>query len=472
MDNQETSSGKFRTGKVILISLVAALGGFLFGYDSGVINGTVGALQDAFDSDEVGTGFNVASMLLGCAAGAFFAGSISDRIGRRGALLIAAAAFTISAFGSGIADNSAQFVFFRILGGLAVGGASVIAPAYISEIAPASIRGRLTTLQQMMIVLGLFSSFTVNYFIVNFAGGASVVHWLGFDAWRWMFWMELIPATLFFVLLFFIPESPRYLVAAGQYDRAESILNNLIPWEPAKAKVQEIQETLERRPSLRDIINRATNKIYPIVWIGIGIAILQQFTGINIVFYYGETLWTAAGFELESALVTNILTGGVNIVFTIVAIILMDKVGRRTLLLVGALGQAVALGLLAILFGMAGVDAEGNLALSQTEAAFSLIFANGFVAFFAVTWGPVMWVLFGEMFPNQFRGAALAVAGLIHWIANFSVTMTFPIFLEHIGLGFSYAIYAGFGVVAFFFVKAFIKETKGHTLEEISHRNK
>ena len=275
------------TARVILISFVAALGGFLFGYDSGVINGTVGALQQAFGSDEVGTGFNVASMLLGCAAGAFFAGSLADKFGRRMAMFMAAAAFIISAWGSGVSDTSAMFVFFRILGGFAVGAASILAPAYISEVAPAHIRGRLATLQQLMIVIGLLASFISNYFIATYAGGASVEHWFGFDAWRWMFWMELIPASLFFVLLFLIPESPRYLVAAGRYDEAESVLQKLVPWESAKNKVEEILTTVEkdRRPRLSDVVNRATKKIYPIVWVGIALAILQQFTGINIVFY-------------------------------------------------------------------------------------------------------------------------------------------------------------------------------------------
>ena len=472
MANTDTS-GERHTLRVILISFVAALGGFLFGYDSGVINGTVGALQQAFDSDEVGTGFNVASMLLGCAAGAFFAGSLADKFGRRTAMFMTAVAFIISAFGSGIADSSPEFVFYRILGGLAVGAASILAPAYISEVAPASIRGRLATVQQLMIVIGLLASFTVNYFIATFSDGASAAHWFGLDAWRWMFWMELIPGTLFLILLFFIPESPRYLVAAGNYEKAESVLEKLIPWEPAKAKVEEIQTTLEkdRRPRLSDLISRATNKIYPIVWIGVALAILQQFTGINIVFYYGEMLWQAAGFEIESALLTNILSGSVNLLFTFVAIALIDKAGRRLLLLIGSLGTAVSLALLAILFGTAGVDPQGDLMLGQTQAVLALIFANSFVAFFAFTWGPIMWVLLGEIFPNQIRGAALAISGLIHWISNFTITMTFPIFLASIGLGLSYAIYAAFGFIAFFFVKAFVQETKGKTLEQLSRDN-
>lgn len=470
--SQSYEAKEFNTSKVILISFVAALGGFLFGYDSGVINGTVDALQSAFNSNEVGTGFNVASMLLGCAAGAFFAGNLADRFGRKKVLIGTAVAFLTSAWGSGIAASSPEFVTFRIIGGLAVGAASVLAPAYISEIAPQEVRGRLTTLQQLMIVIGLLASFISNYFIATYAGGASSMHWFGFQAWQWMFWMEMIPAFLFFAFLFGIPETPRYLVAAGDNERARQVLNDLEPSRDADDKIDEIKETLEeqRRPQLSDILQKAGG-LYPIVWVGIGLAILQQFTGINIVFYYGSVLWKAAGFEASSALLTNILSGTVNLLFTFVAIGLIDKIGRRPLLLIGSLGTAISLGLLAIVFSVAGLGPDGSLDLTQMQAILSLVLANTFVAFFAFTWGPVMWVMLGEMFPNKFRGAALAVCGLIHWLSNFTITMTFPIMLEGIGLGASYFIYSAFGLIGFFIVKAFVTETKGKSLEELSVTN-
>jgi SP family sugar:H+ symporter-like MFS transporter len=466
----QSTAGYENTGKIILISSVAALGGFLFGFDSGVINGTVGALQGAFNSDAVGTGFNVASMLLGCAVGAFFAGTLADKFGRRSIMFITALTFMLSAWGSGIADNSLQFVIFRVIGGLAVGAASILTPAYISEIAPSRIRGSLTTLQQLAIVIGLFVAFLSNYLIAGAAGGASETLWWGFQAWQWMFWMEIIPAGLFFALLFVIPESPRYLVAAGRIAEARVVLSSLAHADDADQKVADIQSTVtaDRKPRLSDVINRLTGSIHPIVWVGVGLAILQQFTGINVVFYYGATLWQAAGFTEADALLVNVISGAVNISFTFVAIALVDKVGRKPLLLVGSLGQAVMLGILALLFGSAAVSENGALILEGNTGIYALLAANAYIAFFAFSWGPVMWVMLGEMFPNQFRGAALAICGIAQWLANFAITMSFPILLGSIGLGFSYGIYAALGIVAYFMVKWFVKETKGRTLEEMS----
>ncbi len=468
--NDAAIEGTGNTVRVFFLSIVAAIGGFLFGFDSGVINGTVDALQLAFDSDAVGTGFNVASMLLGCAAGAFFAGNLADKIGRKPVMMMTAVAFIISAWGSGIAVDSLQFVLARVLGGFAVGAASILAPAYISEIAPAKIRGRLATLQQLMIVTGLFAAFISNYWLAGISGGASAVLWAGFQTYQWMFWMEIVPASIFLIALFFIPESPRYLVAVGKLDRAEAVLQTLSDNVDAEAKVNDIKSTLieGNRPSLGDIVSKYTGRIHPIVLVGVGLAALQQFTGINVVFYYGATLWQAAGFTEENALLQNVISGSVNVIFTFVAIALVDKVGRKPLLLVGALGQAVMLGALALLFGTAGVDASGDLALEGNNGLYALLAANAYIAFFAFSWGPVMWVMLGEMFPNQFRGAALAFCGLVQWGSNFLITMTFPIMLAGIGLGFSYGIYAMFGLIAYIFVRKFVNETKGRTLEDLS----
>lgn len=470
---KETTEDTFNMARVIILSVIAALGGFLFGFDSGVINGTVDALQSAFNSDAVGTGFNVASMLLGCAVGAFFAGTLADRFGRKPILIVTAIAFIISAWGSGISTSSTQFVFFRILGGLAVGSASILTPAYISEIAPSHIRGRLATLQQLMIVFGLFFAFLSNYIIANTAGGASETLWAGFQAWQWMFWMEIIPASAFFIGLLLIPESPRYLVAVGKNKQAEHVLASIFNMQKAASIVHEIKDTLKdrHRPRLSDLIQQATKRIHPIVWVGAGLAVLQQLTGINVVFYYGATLWQAAGFTEADALLTNVISGTVNVGFTFVAIALIDKVGRKPLLLIGSLGQAVMLAVLAVLFSMAPIGADGNLILEGSQGLYALLAANAYIAFFAFSWGPVMWVMLGEMFPNQFRGAALAICGLSQWGANFIITMSFPILLSSLGLGVSYGIYAFFGIVAYFFVKKFVSETKGLTLEELSIRN-
>ena len=466
LDDQQQGSLSW----IIFLSFVATIGGFLFGFDSGVINGTVDALQKAFHSHAVGTGFNVSSMLIGCAAGAFFAGTLADRFGRKPLMLATAVAFTISAWGSGIAHGTLEFVIFRILGGLAVGAASILAPAYISEIAPPHIRGRLATLQQMMIVVGLFVAFLSNYMIDMAAGGtASNVFWGGWQAWQWMFWVEIIPAMLFFFCLLLIPESPRFLVAVGKEDQAAHALSRISGSARAKELVNTIRATLDTSHThrLSDLICHNANKIQPIVLVGLAIAIFQQFTGINVVMYYGSVLWQAAGFTEADSLLVNVISGSVNVGFTFVAVALVDKLGRRPLLLGGALGQAVMLATMAIIFATADKNPGAALVLGRTAGISALLAANGYIAFFAATWGPVVWVMLGEMFPNQFRGAALAVCGLAGWFANFVVTMTFPILLRYLGLGITYMIYAAFGLIAWFFVRAFVKETKGKTLEEM-----
>ena len=471
-DQQQQSAHieSYNLPKVIFLAFVAAIGGFLFGFDSGVINGTVDALQVAFDSDAAVTGFNVASVLLGCVVGAFFAGTLADRFGRKPMMLTAAIVFIISAWGSGISQGSVEFVLYRLVGGLAVGAASILAPLYISEIAPSRIRGRLATLQQLMIVIGLFSAFMSNYSLVGISGGAEEELWLGFQTWSWMFWAEILPAGIFALVLIFIPESPRYLVAVNKAGKALKVLTGISNAEEAAIKVEDIKTTVrsDSRPKLNDIISKYTGKIHHLVWVGIGIAILQQFTGINVIFYYGATLWQAAGFTEADALLTNVISGSVNIFFTIVAIVLIDKVGRKPLLLVGSIGQAVMLGVLAYLFGTAGLDSAGNLILEGNNGIYALLAANAYIAFFAASWGPVMWVMLGEMFPNQYRGAALAVCGIAQWGSNFTITMTFPIMLTSLGLGVSYGVYAFFGLVAYFFVKKYVKETKGRSLEDMS----
>ena len=325
-----TASRNYNTVQITVISIVATIGGFLFGFDSGVINGTVDGLQAAFNSDSVGTGFNVASMLLGCAVGAFFAGRLADRLGRRSLLIAAAVFFTISAWGSGVSDGSLEFVIYRVLGGLAVGAASVMAPAYISEIAPAEIRGRLTTVQQIAIIAGLFSAFVSNYLLADAAGASTAAFWLGQEAWRWMFWIEMAPAIVFFLALLAIPESPRFLVMNGQKDRAERVLAKLFGADTAAQKVSEIHASLaadHHRPKLSDIFEKGTSRVRKIVWIGIGLATFQQLVGINVVFYYGAVLWQAVGFSESDALLINVISGGLSIaaVFLTLAIIYIPQ---------------------------------------------------------------------------------------------------------------------------------------------------
>jgi SP family sugar:H+ symporter-like MFS transporter len=454
---------------IILVSCVATIGGFLFGFDSGVINGTVDGLQNAFGSDSVGTGFNVSSMLLGCAVGAFSAGRLADKFGRRPLLMVAAILFIISAWGSGIARTSFEFVIFRILGGLAVGAASVMAPAYISEIAPARFRGTLTSVQQFAIIFGLFSAFVSNYFLADYAGSSMAQLWLGYQAWRWMFWIELIPATAFLIALFFIPESPRYLVISNNNEQAKKVLGNLYGVLDGEVKMREIEISLAKdhhKPRLSDLLDKVTGKIRPIMWVGIGLAVFQQLVGINVVFYYGAVLWQAAGFSESDALMINMIGGAVSIAAVFVTMYLIDKVGRKPFLLVGSIGMTITLSVMVYVFANSGVDANGNLSLGD-QGIVALIAANAYVFFFNLSWGPVMWVMLGEMFPNQIRGSGLAIAGFAQWSANFLITWSFPIMLSGIGLAGAYGLYALGAFVSIFFVVKFVIETKGKELEEM-----
>ena len=464
MANEHAGNTRF----IILIVSVATLGGFLFGFDSGVINGTVDGLQKAFDSTNIGTGFNVASMLLGCAVGAFVAGRLSDTIGRRAVLLIAAMLFIISAWGSGIAGDALVFVIARILGGLAVGAASVIAPAYISEVAPADRRGRLSSIQQVMIIIGLFAAFLSNYFLAEFAGGSQQLVWGGYEAWRWMFWVELVPAAAFLLLLFFIPESPRYLVAKGRDEEAQTVLSSLFGSAGTAAKLKEIQESLagDVQPRLSDLVSKQTGRIRKIVWVGIGLATFQQFVGINIVFYYGAVLWQAVGFTENDALKINILSGALSIGAVFAAIMLIDRIGRKPLLLIGSAGMAIGLTVMAFAFA-SGSLVDGELVLSDGAGIAALLAANAYVVAFNFSWGPVMWVMLGEMFPNQIRGSGLAVSGFAQWVANFLIIMSFPWLLNNVGLPITYGFYAAAALISAIFVAKMVSETAGKELEEM-----
>jgi MFS transporter, SP family, sugar:H+ symporter len=461
------SDSSHKTGFIVLITLVATIGGFLFGYDSGVINGTIEGLKTAFHSNSIGTGFNVASMLIGCAIGAFIAGRAADVFGRRSILIISAVFFMITSWGSGIAHDSLQFIIYRLIGGFAVGAASVLAPAYISEVAPAKYRGTLSSIQQIAIITGIFVSILCNYLIAQKAGSSLNPFAWGYQAWRWMFWVELIPSVIFFFALLAIPESPRYLVAKGKKEKALAVLTRLMG-AGAESKYKEICDSLasDHRPRFRDILGPKGN-IRPIVWFGIGIAAFQQFSGINIIYYYGTVLWQSVGFSESQSLLINVISNSLSIVACVFATFTIDKIGRKPLLLSGTVGMAITLATMAIVFATAGHNAAGALVLSKTAGPIGLVAANLYLMFFNISWGPIMWVMLGEMFPNQIRGSALAVSGVSQWMSNFIVTMTFPIMLSSIGLGASYGCYTIFAIIAFIFVFKFGHETKGIELEKM-----
>jgi SP family sugar:H+ symporter-like MFS transporter len=456
-------------GFIGAIVAVATIGGFLFGYDSGAVNGTQTGLTEAFDLSSAGLGFTVGSLLIGCAVGAFFAGRLADAVGRRTVMIFAAVLFVIGALVQGVTDVHSLFVVARFAGGVAVGAASVLSPLYISEVAPANIRGRLTTVQQVMIITGLTAAFLVNYFVAQTAGG-SLGELGGTEAWRWMYLAQAVPALIFLVALFFIPESPRYLVSRGRDEDARKVLTSLFGAAEADRKIGEISASFSRdhRPSFRDVTAPGTG-FRPIVWAGIMLATFQQFVGINIIFYYGETLWRLAGISEEVALERNIISGLVSIAAVFAALMVIDKVGRKPLLIIGSVGMAVTLAAMTWAFSGAAQDASGNLALGATAGMTALIAANLYVIFFNFSWGPVMWVMLGEMFPNQMRGSALAVAGLAQWGANYLVVQSFPAMADKDSLGLTgtYAIYTVAAVISIFLVRSFINETKGKELEEM-----
>jgi sugar porter (SP) family MFS transporter len=319
----------------------------------------------------------------------------------------------------------------------------------------------------MAIVLGLFFAFLSNDIIARLAGSAASTFWLGASAWRWMFWMEALPSAAFLIGVLLIPESPRYLVVRGRLDEARRIFARV--GGDGAALVKRVQESLrgEHRPRLSDLLTPGTRRLASVVWVGIGLAAFQQFVGINIIFYYGEVLWKAAGATEQWALRINILTGFVNILATIPAILLVDKLGRKPLLLAGSIGMALPLAIMAVVFGTAGVGPDGKPVLTQMAALTGLTAANLYIIAFAMSWGPVMWVLLGEMFPNGMRGAALAVSGATNWAANFAVTVTFLPLLGAIGLGGAYAVYALAATVSLPFVWSAVRETKGMTLEQM-----
>jgi len=451
---------------VIRLSLTAALGGFLFGYDSAVINGAVKAITAHFSTSAGVLGFVVASSLLGAAAGALGCGRVAERYGRLPAMRAAAVLFLIGAVGSGLAGSLVILVVVRVIGGVAVGIASVIAPTYIAEIAPARIRGRLGSLQQLAIVTGIFLALLVDYALATAAGGAASNLALGLPAWRWMFLAMVVPALLYGGLAFTIPESPRYLVAKRRLDEARSVLRRVLGNIDLGAKVEQIKETLQRegRPSMRDLRGPRFG-LLPIVWVGIALSVFQQFVGINVIFYYSSVLWQAAGFTESDSLIITVITGAVNVVTTLVAIASIDRFGRKPLLIIGSIGMAVTLGTLAVVFGTATLKG-GMPVLHGIAKPVALIAANVYVFAFGMSWGPVVWVLLGESFPNRIRAAALSLAAGAQWVANWVITTSFPP-LKDAGLGLAYGIYTTFAVLSLLFVLKFIRETKGVELEDM-----
>ncbi|MFA5988387.1 MAG: sugar porter family MFS transporter [Sphingomonas sp.] len=448
---------------------VATIGGFMFGYDSGAINGTQEGLKTTFNLNELWLGLTVSALLPGCALGAFMAGRLADSMGRRKVMMAAALVFILSALASGAAPTALILGLARFFAGAAVGAASVLSPAYISEVTPANIRGRLSSMQQIMIIAGLTGAFLANYWLAGAAGASTNAFWFGFPAWRWMFWVQVVPAVLFLLTLLFIPESPRFLVAKGRDAEAEGVMTRLFGAGVARAKVDEIRATLagDHQPKLADLNDPATGKWRKIVWVGIGLATFQQLVGINVVFYYGAVLWQAVGFSEADSLKINILSGSLSIIACLFAIFTIDIIGRKPLLMIGSVGMAATLAILTWCFASGSFE-EGKLVLSPQNGLIALYAANIYVIFFNLSWGPVMWVMLGEMFPNQIRGSALAVAGAAQWLANYAISLSFPWAAKNIGLPVTYGFYTVCAVISILFVLRAVHETKGTELEDMA----
>ncbi|WP_243064641.1 sugar porter family MFS transporter [Humibacter sp. RRB41] len=463
----QSATGTAHRGKVLGITIAAALGGLLFGFDTSVINGAVDSIQHTFDLGSGEVGFTVAITLIGCAVGAWFAGQLADAWGRKSVMLLAAILFVISSIGSGFAFADWDLIIWRLIGGLAIGIASVIAPAYIGEIAPAKLRGSLSSLQQLAITLGIFLALLSDAALAGSEGDALRELWFGLPAWRWMLLVGVIPALVYGILSLSIPESPQYLLRKGRRDDAKEVVRDVTGAIDIDKRIDEIEESLEneRRSRYRDLRGKAFG-LQPILWVAIGMAAFQQLVGINAIFYYSTTLWKSVGFSAGDSFVTSVITSVINVVLTFVAILFVDRVGRKALLLWGSAGMFVGLVLASVSFSQAHTAANGDVTLPQPWGVIALIGANLFVIFFAATWGPVMWVVLGEIFPNKIRGLGLGIAAAFNWVFNFLVTLLFPVLSQAVGLGWVYAGFALFAALSFWFVFSALPEVTGLELED------
>jgi MFS transporter, SP family, sugar:H+ symporter len=444
---------------------VAAIGGLCFGYDISVTNRAVKALQANFHIGNALLGFAAASAVMGAAVGAVLAGRIADRTGRLAMMKLAAVLFFVCGLGAGLASSIWMFIIFHTIGGIGIGLSSVAAPAYIAEISPPRFRGRLGSLQQLAIVCGIFGALALTWLPFHLAGGSGKPLWLGLAAWRWTYLSELAPALLYFGLLFAIPESPRYLVAKQQLSQARRVLSAVLGASDVEPTISRIGDTLEQEKpqSWRDL-RKPTGGLYGIVWVGLGLAVFQQFVGINVIFSYSDLLWEAVGFGEKSSFTIALVTTGVNVLITLVAIALIDRLGRRPLLLAGSAGMSVTLATMTVVFAGAST-VNGQPQLDGAAGVIALVAADLFVVAFAVSWGPVLWVLLGEMFPNRIRSAALGLASGVQWMANWTIAVTFPA-LRH-ALGVAYGFYALCAVLSLVFVWRWVRETNGVSLEDM-----
>lgn len=454
---------KFNFTYLLFLALVSAMGGFLFGYDWVVIGGAKPFYELYFDISEMPTlqGWAMSSALIGCILGAVISGFVADRFGRKIPLIFSAALFTLSAFGTGYVDQFTPFIIFRLIGGLGIGLASTLSPMYIAEIAPAKYRGQFVAINQLTIVIGILAAQIANYFIAESIPDISTPEmilssWNGQTGWRWMFWAELIPALTFFMLMFLVPKSPRFLVKINKDTQAQRVLSKIGGEIYANHALSNIKLTLKESGNQNvKFSDFKSPKIKPIIIIGIVLAIFQQWCGINIIFNYAEEIFTAAGYSVGDMLFNIVITGSVNLIFTFVAMRTVDSWGRRKLMLLGSIGLAVVY---AILGGAYFFEFTGWPVLLLVIIA---------IGIYAMSLAPITWVVLSEIFPNRLRGVAMSIATFSLWIASFILTFTFPILNDALGASGTFWVYSLICVSGYMFIKNKLPETKGKSLEEI-----
>ena len=456
---QASSQPESQTNKlyVFVLAGVAALGGLLFGYDTAVISGAIGFMQSHFKLDELMKGWAASCALIGCMAGAACAGYISDRFGRKAALLLSAVLFILSALGCALSRNLNDFIAARVLGGVGIGIASMLSPLYIAEVSPAKIRGSLVTMNQFTIVFGMF----VVYWVNSYVAGMGNETWNVDTGWRWMFGSGVLPALFFFVLLFFVPESPRWLTQQGKDNEALEILTKVGGQEHAQKEIKEIRDTIAMESGTLSQLFEPKLRI--VLFIGIGMAVLQQITGINVILYYAPEIFKSMGIASGKAINDTVIIGFINMLITVAAYFVVDKAGRKPLLLIASAGMGLSLTLLGAAFFL-----QQFTTLGGWMGVIILGLILFYVASFALAMGPVVWVVISEIFPTRVRGRAMSIAVVILWFSCYLVSQFFPIMLATLK-GNVFFIYAAMCVVSFFFVLFLVPETKGKTLEEIEH---
>jgi len=430
----------------VFVTSVASLGGLLFGFDTAVISGTTSFIQPYFDLSDIGLGWTVSSLLLGCIVGVVIAGRLGDDYGRKKTLIISATLFFVSAIGSALAHELVTFILFRILGGLGVGVASMLSPMYISEIAPAEHRGRLVTYYQLAIVIGILLAFTSNMLLVD----------TGANNWRWMLSIMAMPAMVFFGLLLFAPESPRWLLQKERKDQARIILSKINGAEKADVEIEKISKALTEESDAGKYSELFSPKMGAVLFMGIFIAVFSQITGINSIMYYAPVIFQTMGEGVNNSIIQTTFIGGTNLLFTIIAIVFVDRIGRKKLLIAGVTMMIVALSGISIIY-----------LLEQFTGYLALVFILLYIAAFASSLGPISWVVISEIFPNRLRSKAMSVSIVALWVTNFLLILIFPVMLKKLGGAFSFLFFDVMCILLLLFAVYKLPETKGKSLEEI-----